>query len=114
MAAWLPGGLRLPDHLSVGVIARVYPHEAMFDALHRTGRKSVRRRALPADVMMYYVIAMVLFRRVSTQEVLCPLVYSTETLAVGMPVWGFVRVEGSACISLNAASDCNSSHTSPT
>jgi len=52
------------------VIAHVYPHEAMLDALHRTGRKSVRRRALPADVMMYYVIAMALFRQVSTQEVL--------------------------------------------
>ena len=69
-AARLPGGLRLSDYLGVGVIARVYPHEAVLDALHRTGRGSVRRRALPADVMMYYVIAMPLFRQVSTREVL--------------------------------------------
>ena len=69
-AARLPGGLRLSDYLGIGVIARVYPHEAILDALHRTGRGSVRRRALPADVMMYYVIAMALFRQVSTREVL--------------------------------------------
>ena len=68
--ASLPGGLRVSDYLSVGVIARTYPRAAVQGALERTGRGSVRRRSLPAEVMVYYVIAMALFRAVSTREVL--------------------------------------------
>ena len=68
--ASLPGGLRLSDYLSVGVIARKYPPRAVREALRRTGRGSVRKRSLPAEVMVYYVIAMGLFRSVSTRELL--------------------------------------------
>ena len=68
--ASLPGGLRLSDYLSVGVIIWKYPPRAVREALRRTGRGSVRRRSLPAEVMVYYVIAMGLFRSVSTREVL--------------------------------------------
>ncbi len=94
-AAGLPGGLRLSDYLGIGVIARAYPHEAVLDALRRTGRGSVRRRALPADVMMYYVIAMALFRRVSTREVLRCLM---EGLSWVMPRVT-LRVSGRSSIS---------------
>ena len=69
-SASLPGGLRLSDYLSVGVIARVFPRVAVREALRRTERASVRQRALPADVMVYYVIVMALFRQASTREVL--------------------------------------------
>ena len=68
--ASLPGGLRLSDYLSVGVIVRKYPPRAVREALRRTGRGSLRKRSLPAEVMVYYVIAMGLFRSVSTREVL--------------------------------------------
>ena len=68
--ASLPGGLRLSDYLSVGVIIRKYPPRAAREALRRTGRGSVRKRSLPAAVMVYHVIAMGLFRSVSTREVL--------------------------------------------
>ena len=51
--ASLPGGLRLSDYLSVGVIARVFPCTAVREALRQTEREGIRRRALPADVMMY-------------------------------------------------------------
>ena len=94
-AARLPGGLRLSDYLGVGVIARVYPHEAILDALRRTGRGSVRRRALPADVMMYYVIAMALFRQVSTREVLWCLMEVLSWMTPRLPA----RVPGRSSIS---------------
>ena len=63
-AAALAGGARLSDYLSVSVIARVYPRAAVRAALCSLGRDSQRRRDLPAEVMVYYVIAMALFRTV--------------------------------------------------
>lgn len=68
--AVLPGGARLSDYLSLGVIARVFPLRAVRAALRECGRASQRRRALPAEAMVYYVIAMSLFRAAATREVL--------------------------------------------
>ena len=72
--AVLPGGARLSDHLSVGVIAEVFPLSAVRAALDESGRRSQRQRSLPAEVMVYYVIAMALFRSISAREVLRCLV----------------------------------------
>ena len=66
----LPGGARLSDYLSVGVIARVFPAAAVRAALTECGRSSRRRRLLPAEAVVYYVIAQALFRSVSAREVL--------------------------------------------
>lgn len=68
--AKLPGGARLSDYLSVGVIARVFPVDAVRAALTECGRSSRRRRLLPAEAVVYYVIAQALFRSVSAREVL--------------------------------------------
>ena len=68
--AVLPGGVRLSDYLSVGVIARVFPLRAVRAALAESERNSRRRRALPAEAMVYYVIAQALFRSASAREVL--------------------------------------------
>ena len=68
--AVLPGGPRLSDYLSIGVIAQVYPIAAVREALASCSRGSRRRRDLPAEAMMYYVVALGLFRSVSAREVL--------------------------------------------
>ena len=68
--AVLPGGPRLSDYLSIGVLAQVYPIGAVRKALASCGRASLRQRALPAEAMMYYVVALGLFRSVSAREVL--------------------------------------------
>ena len=62
------------DYLSVGVIAQIFPLPAVRAALDECGRRSQRQRSLPAEVMMYYVIALGLFRSVSAREVLRCLV----------------------------------------
>ena len=93
--ASLPGGLRLSDYLSVGVIARVFPRAAVRAALLRTERASVRQRALPADVMMYYVIALALFRQASTREVLRCLMEGLRWVSPELRV----RVSGKSSIS---------------
>ena len=98
--ASLPAGLRLSDDLSVGVIARTYPREEVQEALARTGRGSVRRRSLPAEVMVYYVIAMAVFRAVSTREILRCLLeglrwVSPELYQVGQSVVGIAACHNS-------------------
>ena len=68
--AVLPGGPRLSDYLSIGVLAQVYPIESVREALASCGRGSCRQRALPAEAMVYFVVALGLFRSVSAREVL--------------------------------------------
>ena len=66
----LPAGMRLTDHISLGVLTAQFPRAVVARVLAETGRESVRERALPAHVMLYYVIALALYAEASTQEVL--------------------------------------------
>ena len=61
VAAGLPAGIRLSDHISLGVIARAVPPERVRQVLAETGRASERERDLPAQVMVYYAIALGLY-----------------------------------------------------
>ena len=58
------------DYLSIGLLAQVYPIAAVREALASCGRASLRQRALPAEALVYYVVALGLFRSVSAREVL--------------------------------------------
>lgn len=69
-AAGLPAGMRLTDHISLGVLTAQFPRELIDQVLFETERVNARERALPAHVMLYYVIAMALYADVSTEEVL--------------------------------------------
>src|SRR4051794_36792952 len=68
--AGLPAGVRLSDHISLGVIARAVPPDRVRQVLAETGRASERERDLPAQVMVYYAIALALHMGSSTREVL--------------------------------------------
>src|SRR5215213_11189729 len=68
--AGLSAGIRLADHIGLGVIARAVHPERVRDVLAETGTASERERALPAQVMVYYVIALALYMGSSTREVL--------------------------------------------
>ncbi len=68
--AGLPAGIRLSDHISLGVIAKTFPPDRVQRVLADTGRASERERDLPARVMVYYVIALALYTPASTREVL--------------------------------------------
>ena len=72
-----------------------YPREDVQEALARTGRGSVRRRSLPAEVMVYYVIAMAVFRAVSTREVLRCLLEGLRWVSPEL----LLRVSGKSSIS---------------
>lgn len=62
--------VRLTDLITLGALVKNIPMEAVRHSLEVTQRQSRRERALPAHLMMYYVIALGLFRSEETREVL--------------------------------------------
>ena len=52
----------LPDRISVGVLARVFTPELVDAAVDAAGAREQRRRLLPARLMVYFVLALWLFR----------------------------------------------------
>jgi hypothetical protein len=93
--AGLPAGVRLSDHISLGVIARAVPPARVRQVLVETGKASERERDLPAQVMVYYAIALALYMGSSTREVLRGLLEGLRWL------WGAeaVKVAGKSGIS---------------
>lgn len=66
-----PGAeVRLTDLITLGALVKSVPMDEVRHVLSATGRESKRIRALPAPLMMYYVIALGLFRSEETREVL--------------------------------------------
>ena len=61
---------RLGDLMNIGVLTTRFPIDEVNAILQQTGRGSKRLRELPAHTLVYYVIALGLFRTLSTQEVL--------------------------------------------
>ncbi len=45
---------RLTDHVSVGVLTRVFPPELVDGVVVEAGRREQRQRLLPARVVVYY------------------------------------------------------------
>ncbi len=93
--AGLPAGVRLSDHISLGVIARAVPPDRVRRVLAETGKASERERDLPAHVMVSYAIALALYMTCGTREVLRCLLEGLRWL------WGTeaVRVAGKSGIS---------------
>lgn len=60
---------RLPDRIAVGVLTRAFPAELIDEVLAASGRGEQRKRLLPARVVVYFVLAMCLFRQEGYEEV---------------------------------------------
>src|SRR3974377_1836815 len=88
--AALPAGSRITDYISLGVIAKFFPAEKIHAVLEETKRASVRERDLPAQVVVYYVIALALYMRSSYREVLRCLLEGIQWL-LGPGAEGRVR-----------------------
>ncbi len=66
----LPKGSRITDYISLGVITKIFPMQTIKRILEETGKQSVRQRDLPAHVVIYYIIALILYMQSSYREVL--------------------------------------------
>jgi len=49
VTAGLPAGVRVTDHISLGVIAQAFPPDRVHQVLAETGKASERERDLPAQ-----------------------------------------------------------------
>lgn len=65
---------RLSDHISIGVLTRVFPPEVVDKAIAQTGKTEKRQRLLPARVVVYYVLGLALFNDCAYEEVMRMLV----------------------------------------
>jgi hypothetical protein len=90
----ITNGLRIAEALSVGVLGRAYPRSQVRAVLAATGRRSVRQRDLPMEVMVYYVIGLGLFLPAAYEEVLRCLVEGLSWLEGTEPV----RIAGKSAI----------------
>src|ERR687897_602579 len=68
--ACLPQGTRISDYVTLGVLTTTVPGELIDAVLSETGKQSRRYRQLPARLVVYYVMALVLFAQASYGEVL--------------------------------------------
>jgi hypothetical protein len=55
-------GGRLTDRIGIGVLTRVVPRDLVNEVLAETRRREKRSRLLPAHVVVYFVMAMAIFR----------------------------------------------------
>src|SRR5260370_39804643 len=52
---------RLEDRISVGVLARAFPRDAVEEVIEAAGAREQRNRMLPAWLTVYFVLALALF-----------------------------------------------------
>ena len=66
----LPAQVDVAHLISTGVLASVCPRPLIEEILSRTGKASQRHRLLPAPAVVYYVMALALWREAPLEEVL--------------------------------------------
>jgi hypothetical protein len=71
-------GDRLPDRIGIGVLAKVFPPELVDRVVGEAGVREQRKRTLPARVVVYLLLAMVLFFQSGYGEVWNKLVQGLE------------------------------------
>lgn len=83
----LGDGIRINDLVNLGALTTRVPMAEVHQVLAETGRASERRRDLPAEVMVYYVIALALYRPEASREVLRVLLEGfRELLGLAVPL----------------------------
>src|SRR5512144_368452 len=80
------GNRRLTDHLSIGVLTKVVPRFVVDEVLAETQRKEKRSRLLPAHVVVYFVMALALFRD-GYDEVIRALVHGLRFARTWSTAW---------------------------
>lgn len=75
----------LSDQLSLGLLAKTFPPHTVQQVLVQTGKASRRQRALTAQGMVYYVLALALFFQDSSREVLRRLLEGLTLVGLKLP-----------------------------
>src|ERR1051325_11254866 len=81
--AGLPKGARVSDFVTLGGLTATVPASVIDAVLSDTDRNSIRRRALPARLVVYYVMALALYAQASYGEVRSCLLEGIRWLKLG-------------------------------
>ena len=81
------GPEQLGDHVSLGVLTRVFSPREVDAAIARTNAAGQRNRLLPARMMVYYVMALALFSSGSYEEVMRSLLAGMEWMTGRFREW---------------------------
>lgn len=81
------GPERLSDHVSLGVLTRVFPPDVVDAVIERTGSGEQRTRLLPSRLMVYYVMSLALFSSGSYEEVMRSLLAGMEWITGRFHDW---------------------------
>lgn len=80
------GSGKLTDRIGIGVLTRLVPRELVDEVLAETGRKEKRSRLLPAHVVVYFVMAMAVFRD-GYEEVMRRLIGGLQFMRAWQKEW---------------------------
>lgn len=81
------GPERLTDHVSIGVLTRVFPADVVDAVIEHTGALEQRTRLLPSRLMVYYVMSLALFADSPYEEVMRSLLAGMEWLSGRFREW---------------------------
>jgi hypothetical protein len=81
----LPQQLDISHLISAGVLASVCPRDLIDEVLSDNGKASQRERLLPAPAVVYYVMALALWREAPLEEVLRIVCEGLHWLSQGQP-----------------------------
>jgi hypothetical protein len=77
--ASLPAGSRITSYIRPGVVPKFFPLQKVHQVLTETNRTSLLERDLPAHLVVYCLIALALYMRLSSREVLRCLLEGVRT-----------------------------------
>lgn len=77
----------LTDKIGLGVLTRLAPRELVSEVIAETGKREVRKRVLPARVVVYFVLALALFSQDSYEEVMRKLVQGLVAVGIWKDDW---------------------------
>lgn len=78
---------RLSDHVSLGVLAKVFPPSLVNEVVTKVGAGEQRSRLLPAWMMVYYVMALALHAAASYEEVMRNLLGGLQWISHRTSEW---------------------------
>ena len=78
---------RLPDRISIGVLARTFPTSVLDEAIEAAGVRELRYRRLPARLMIVFTLACWLFMRSGYGLVLSKLADAQALVGAGWGDW---------------------------
>ena len=82
----LRGVGQLEDRISVGVLARAFPREAVEEVIDAAGAREQRNRVLPSWLTVYFVLALALFMDMGAGRVMRRLAGTLAWAAQGITV----------------------------